>query len=59
MSAVLAGRASESWIAEYGQSHQRPLNRLTPTLGIRMILVSLLLLPVGSRWWAVKVRGKA
>ncbi|GEM_PF-1870055 len=59
MSAVLAGRAWESWIAEYGQSHQRPLNRLTPTLGIPMILVSLPLLPVGLRWWAVKVRGKA
>ncbi len=59
MSAVLAGRTWESSIAEYAQSHQQPLNRLTPTWGIRMILVSLLLLPVGSRWWAVKVRGKA
>jgi uncharacterized membrane protein YGL010W len=37
---MLAGRDCESWLAEYAQSHQHPLSRLTHTFGIPMILVS-------------------
>ena|SRR5580765_1715489 len=53
---MLAGRTWESWIAEYAQSHQHPLNRLTHTLGIPMIVVSLILLAAsflfhGLLWW--------
>jgi hypothetical protein len=29
---MLGGRSWESWIAEYSQSHQHPLNQLTHTL---------------------------
>lgn len=35
------------WIVEYSKSHQHPVNRTCHTIGIPMIVVSLLLLPVG------------
>lgn len=35
------------WIAEYSKSHQHPVNRACHTLGIPMIVVSLLLIPIG------------
>jgi uncharacterized membrane protein YGL010W len=38
---MLGGRSWEEWIAEYGQSHQHPVNRLCHTLGIPLIVVSL------------------
>ncbi|WP_263367139.1 DUF962 domain-containing protein [Edaphobacter bradus] len=55
---MLGGRSWESWIAEYSQSHQHPLNRLTHTFGIPMIILSLALFVVaivwhGVLWWAV------
>ena len=58
MSAMLGGRSWESWIAEYSESHQHPLNRLTHTFGIPMILLSLALFVAalvwhGLLWWAV------
>jgi uncharacterized membrane protein YGL010W len=58
MSAMLGGRSWESWIAEYSQSHQHPLNRLTHTFGIPMIILSLVLFIAslvwhGVLWWAV------
>ena len=58
MSAMLGGRSWESWIAEYSQSHQHPLNRLTHTFGIPMIILSLALFVAslvwhGVLWWAV------
>jgi uncharacterized membrane protein YGL010W len=40
---VLAGRPWEEWIAQYGQSHQHPINRFCHTLGIPIIVLSLLL----------------
>jgi Protein of unknown function (DUF962) len=67
---MLGGRSWESWIAEYSESHQHPLNRLTHTFGIPIIMLSLPLLVagivwraalwigVGSRWWFAKMRGK-
>jgi uncharacterized membrane protein YGL010W len=50
---MLAGRDWDSWIAEYSLSHQHPLNRLTHTFGIPMILVSLPLFLVGIVWHRV------
>ena len=50
MLAMLGGRSWESWIAEYSESHQHPLNRLTHTFGIPIILLSLPVLMAGMVW---------
>ena len=47
---MLAGRTWESWIAEYSESHRHPLNRLTHTLGIPLIMISLPLMLIGILW---------
>ncbi len=47
---MLGGRSWDSWIAEYSESHQHPLNRLTHTFGIPIIMVSLPLLVAGIVW---------
>ena len=54
--AGLGGRPWGEWIARYDRSHQHPVNRLCHTFSIPLIAVSL---PVGLRWWAAKVRGRA
>ena len=38
---MLGGRSSEEWVAQYATSHQNPVNRLCHTLGIPLIVVSL------------------
>ena len=38
---MLGGRSWEDWIAQYGHSHQHPVNRVCHTLGIPLIVVSL------------------
>ena len=38
---MLGGRSWEEWIAQYGQSHQHPVNRVCHTLGIPLIVLSL------------------
>jgi len=48
--AMLGNRSWESWIAQYAESHQHPLNRLTHTFGIPMILLSLPTLLAGVLW---------
>lgn len=35
------GRTWQSWISEYAESHQHPLNRMLHTLGIPMIALSI------------------
>lgn len=40
---MLGGRTSQQWIAQYSTSHQHPVNRLCHTLGIPLIIVSLVL----------------
>jgi hypothetical protein len=50
MRAMLGGRSWESWIAEYSESHQHPLNRLTHTFGIPIIMMSLPVLVAGIVW---------
>jgi hypothetical protein len=47
---MLGGRSWESWIAEYSESHQHPLNRLTHTFGIPIIMVSLPVLVAAMVW---------
>ncbi|MGC1373084.1 MAG: DUF962 domain-containing protein [Candidatus Sulfotelmatobacter sp.] len=40
---MLGGRTSEQWIAQYSAGHQDRVNRVCHTLGIPLILVSLLI----------------
>ena len=53
---MMGGRSWYEWIDEYSESHQHPINRLTHSIGIPMIALSILLLPFGfffSRIWIV------
>ena len=51
----LGGRPWEEWIAQYGRSHEHPVNRLCHTIGIPLIVISLLVglvaLAVPGLWW--------
>jgi uncharacterized membrane protein YGL010W len=38
---MLGNRPWESWIKEYAEGHQNPINRLTHTVGIPSIVVSI------------------
>jgi uncharacterized membrane protein YGL010W len=38
---MLGGRTWESWIAQYAESHQHPVNRFCHTLGIPLIALSI------------------
>lgn len=40
---MLGGKSWETWIAQYEQSHQHPINRTCHTIGIPMIAFSILL----------------
>jgi uncharacterized membrane protein YGL010W len=52
---MLAGRSSDEWIAQYAGSHQHPVNRFCHTLGIPLIVISLVLFVVAwlmsGYWW--------
>ncbi len=43
---MMGGRSWDEWIAEYAESHQHPVNRVTHTFGIPMIVLSLILVPI-------------
>lgn len=43
---MLGGRSWDEWVAQYAQSHQHPVNRLCHTVGIPLIVLSLLLVLV-------------
>jgi uncharacterized membrane protein YGL010W len=47
--------SSEDWIARYSRSHQHPVNRFCHTIGIPLIVLSLVLaaLSIASKapWW--------
>lgn len=51
---ALGGKSWDEWIAEYSQGHQNKINKITHTLGIPMIALSLLLvIPsffIGGLW---------
>lgn len=42
---MMGGRDWNDWIEEYAESHENPINKLTHTIGIPMIAISILLLP--------------
>jgi uncharacterized membrane protein YGL010W len=51
---MLAGRPWEEWVAQYGRSHQHPINRICHTVGIPLIVVSIplfLVAPVVPGFW--------
>ncbi len=53
---MLGNRPMTEWIAEYGESHQHPINRACHTIGIPMIALSLPLFLVAifvPRLWMV------
>jgi uncharacterized membrane protein YGL010W len=55
---MMGGKTWDEWIAKYAQSHQHPVNRLCHTLGIPMIVASILLLvaaPFISGLWIASV----
>jgi len=41
---MMGGRTWNEWIDEYSKSHEHPINRITHTVGIPMIALSLLLI---------------
>ena len=43
---MTGGRSSEQWIARYATSHQHPVNRFCHTLGIPLIVISIV-------WFAI------
>ena len=56
--ALFSTRTWDDWIAEYAQSHHHPKNRFCHTIGIPMIVLSLLLFaasPFVARLWLVAV----
>ena len=55
---MLGGKSWDEWVAQYSTSHQHPINRLCHTLGIPLIVISLLLAPVAfavAGFWPVPV----
>ncbi|MFM9986194.1 MAG: Mpo1-like protein [Flavobacteriales bacterium] len=55
---MLGNKSWNEWIAEYSLSHQNPINRICHTIGIPMIVLSLLMLVaalfVSGLWfWAL------
>ncbi|HEV7700957.1 MAG TPA: DUF962 domain-containing protein [Pyrinomonadaceae bacterium] len=40
---MMGGRSWDEWIDEYSESHQHPINKLTHTIGIPLIVISLVL----------------
>jgi uncharacterized membrane protein YGL010W len=43
---LLGDRTSEQWVAQYATSHQHPVNRLCHTLGIPLIVISIVWLAI-------------
>ena len=55
---MLGNKTWDEWIEEYSESHQHPVNKLTHTIGIPMIAVSLPLFIVAifiSGFWVAPV----
>ncbi len=55
---MMGGRSWDEWIEEYADGHRHPMNRLTHSLGIPMIALSLLLIIPSifiSRLWIAAV----
>src|SRR5579864_6718608 len=55
---MLGGRTSEQWIDQYSTSHQHPVNRTCHTIGIPLIVLSLILFLATAfvhRLWPIAV----
>jgi uncharacterized membrane protein YGL010W len=55
---MLGGKPWDVWIAQYSTSHQHPVNRWCHTLGIPLIVVSLVVSPLAffiDGFWPVPV----
>ena len=57
--ALMSDRSFEEWLAQYEAAHQHPMNRRCHSVGIPLIVVSLVtILPalfVPALWWVVLV----
>lgn len=55
---MLGGKSWDDWIEEYSRSHVHPINKLTHTIGIPMIVASaplFLIAPFITSFWIVPV----
>lgn len=53
---MLGGRSWDDWIAQYASSHRHPINRICHTLGIPLIVLSIVLFAVAlfvRRFWPI------
>ena len=44
------GRSWDDWVAQYGRSHQHPVNRVCHTVGIPLIVLSVPLFVAATAW---------
>jgi len=55
--ALFSEKSWDEWVEEYGQSHQHPINRRCHTIGIPLVVISLLSVPLALLsvfpWFAV------
>lgn len=42
---MMGGRSWDDWVQEYALSHQNHINQLTHTIGIPMIVISIIMIP--------------
>lgn len=51
---MMGGRSWDDWVDEYSESHQHPINKITHTFGIPMIVIAVVLvIPsffIGGLW---------
>ena len=55
---MLGNRTWSDWLAQYSSSHQHPANRFCHTVGIPLILLSLIVLPISffvHGYWRVSL----
>lgn len=45
--ALFSHKSWDDWLSEYSESHQHHVNRVCHTIGIPMIILSLVILPLG------------
>ena len=51
--ALLGTKPMDEWIAQYGHSHQHPINQVCHTIGIPMIALSVPLFVVAALPWVM------
>ena len=48
--ALFSEKSWEEWVSEYAESHRHPVNRMLHTLGIPLIVLSIISLPFAFVW---------